>query len=657
MAINTFPNAYVNLQDKSVQRVPDPTVLPLHLPLFCVFAETGPVGTPVLGGTNTLEALFGSGFLNERSPYFKHPNVFLKRALAYQQVYMVRLADPVAVAASFVLLCTVTAGQLTQYQRTPSGAVILDSHGSPTPKLQLDGVTVVTELGITLTYSMRALAPGETLSSVATVTTGSGATLAVTYPIIALSTYVGVPGNNLGFRLFYNPSFDSSAVSNINAMTYSFQPVALNGITNIEQSIYDIYSNQTQTFSFKPGAYDASTGMYYNLQDVVRNNFTGLPGLPYQFYVYNDNVGTIGDSVLAVSAELAGTDPYLINIMSGVDQNAHTYEHMVVSPGSVSILNANVVQYLTGGTDGSISNSTLEAQTIELVNGETNPLIADAFRFPFTHIYDSGYTLTTKQALLDIFALRDDVGLTLSTQDVSLPANTAAQDQSTGSALRTAALLHPESTDLGTQCVRVEIYQQCGTLADTQIYNTIVPATLDRMIKRCIYNGTDHVTGEPKGRPNSEVSLFNLGSINWTPTTPQQMQLSWSTGLNYIQYCDVSTVFYPDLLSIYPIDSSLLSSAVLADYVAIYLKHIIRRQWTIIVGRDDPPKSLFKIIADAIDANAAYVFNGNIATQTVVTQTAVDTALGYQMTVTTTVLGNPTNRVWQVIVPITRAPV
>jgi hypothetical protein len=133
------------------------------------------------------------------------------------------------------------------------------------------------------------------------------------------------------------------------------------------------------------------------------------------------------------------------------------------------------------------------------------------------------------------------------------------------------------------------------------------------------------------------------------------MQLNWSTGLNYIQYCDVAKIFYPDLLSVYPIDSSLLSSAVLTDYAAIYLKHIIRRQWTIIVGRDDPPKTLFQSIAKAIDATAAYAFSGAITTSTVVSQTAVDTALGYQLTVTTTVTGNMPNRVWQVIVPITQA--
>lgn len=651
----TFPNANINLKDDSVKRVPDPTILPLHLPLFPIFAETGPVGVPVRGGTNALTAVFGSQMLNERSPCFNHPNAFLKRALPFQQVYVVRLADPAAVAASLVLLCTVTPGAITQYQRTASGSIILTSQGHPTPQLQSDGITPVTQPGLTLSYTVRELASNETLDTIQTVTTTSGGVTTVTYPLLALTTYVGAAGNTKGFRLFYDPNHDTNIVANTNSMIYSFQPVVQNDATNIESPVYDIYNSQTQTFSFRPGAYDASTATYYELVDVVRNNFKGLPGLPYQFHVYGANVGAIGQAALTLSPELGTINPYLLNIFTGTDHSGNPYEHLIVNNTAVSVLNSNVVLYLQGGTDGALTKEMLEEQTVQLVTGALNPQIADAFRYPFTHIYDSGYALSTKLQLMSIFALRDDVGIDFSTQDVANPANTAAQDQSTGSALRTAALLNPESTDFGTQCCRVSIYQQCGTLSDTQLYNKIVPATLDRMIKRCIFNGTDHITGEPKGRPNSEVTIFSIDSLNWTPTTPQQMQLSWNTGLNYIQYCDVATVFYPDLLSVYPIDSSLLSSAVLSDYAAIYLKHIIREQWTIIVGRDDPPKTLYKVIANAIDARAAYVFGGFISTETVVSQTAVDTALGYQLTVTTTVKGNMPNRVWKVIVPITRA--
>jgi len=652
---NTFPNAYINLQDDSVVTIPDPTILPLHLPLFLTFAETGPIGIPVIGGTNTLTETFGSNFLNERSIYYQHPNVFLARALKYQQVYMVRVADPAATPASLVLMCAVTPANIVQYKRTAGGSIIYNSAGVPEPQLQADNVTIVTQPGVQLTYSIRQLASNETISSITTTTVVNGSVTTTNYPIMAFTTYAGSAGNNVGFRLFYNSSFDANAVSDLNALLYNFQPVKLNTNTNIESPIYDLYNSQTQTFSFLPQAYDPATATYYNLDEQIANNFNTITPPPFQFYVYNSNVGLIGSAVLAVSPELAGIGNYMINIFSGVDSNNNPYEHMTLAGNTSSIFNSNVVNYLSGGTDGLMTKSMLENQTVAFLTGETNPALGDAFRYPITHFYDSGYSLPVKQQLMGLFALRDDVHIDFSTQDVALQSNTESMDQSAGSALRTAALLMPESTDFGTQTCRVDIYPQCATLSDTNIYKNIVPATLWRMITRCMYNGTDRITGEPKGRPNSEVSIFNIKSINWTPTTPQQKQLSYNTGINYMQYCDISTLFYPDLLSVYPIDSSLLSSSVFADYVAVYLKKIIRRQWTIIVGRDDPPATLFTTIAKAIDAAASYAFNGKISTTTVVSQTAIDTALGYQMTVTTTVKGNPTNRVWKVIVPITRA--
>ena len=659
---NIFPWAYIDVQDKSPRTVPDPTITPLHMPIFVTFAETGPIGEITFGGTNALTAKYGSGFLNQRSRYYFHPNVFIEHALNYQQISMVRVADPAAVAATLVLTCTVHSGAgvaITQYQRTALGAIAYNTSGNPIPQLQADGVTVVTAPGVTLTWAVRAMTATEItngLNSIATVTTVSGNITSTTYPIAAFQTYVGAAGNTYGFRLFYTTGFESSVVANMNAMTYSFQPVTLNPTTNIESPVYDINNTQTQTFAFKPGAYDTSYDMYYNLSNIITANFTGSKAnaLPYQFYMYNTNVGLIGNAILAVSPELTGTDPYLINIMSGVDQSDNPYEHVTLNANTTAILNPNVVLYLQGGTDGQVTNSMLEALTVEFFSGELNPLIGDVSRYPITHVYDSGYSLATKQSLPKIFSLRDDVGIDLTTQDVSLPANTAAQDQSTGSALRTAALVNPESIEFGTQTCRVSIFQQCGTLSDTTIYTNIVPASLDRMIKRCIYNGTDHVTGEPKGRPYSEVSVLNIGSVNWTPTSQDQMQLSWSTGLNYLMFCDLAKLFYPDLISVYPIDSSLLSSDVMKDYV-IYAKHIVRRVWTVMVGRDDPPKSLFQDIANTIDAACAYAFNGAITTSTVVSQTAVDAASGTQLTVTTTIIGNPTNRVWKVIIPITRA--
>lgn len=644
----TFPNANIDLQDDSAPTVPDPSNVPVHLPLMLGFAEKGTPNVPVLGGGNALITAFGAKMLNERSAYFKHPNVFLKRALPYQQVLFARLVDPAAEAASLVLTCTVTPGNIVQYLRTGSGALVL-TNGQPTPIL--NNGTPVTEAGITLSYAIRPLAEGETISTVANVTNGP----ATTYPLMAFSGTVGSAGNLTGFRLFYNNSYDVSAVANTGAMLWSFQPVVLNDSTNIETPVLDIYNSQTQTFAFMPGAYDPTRAMHYNLADVINNDYFDLPGLPYSFYVYGANVGTIGTAILGVSPELGAISPYLINIMTAVDAGGNPYEHMTVDSSAAHILNANVVNYLTGGTDGDMSDTMLNGLVTEYLAGLTYPMISDSFRYPCTHFYDSGFPLATKEDIMSLYSIRDNMKISFTTQDVSLPPNTAAEDQSTGSALRAMLLLNPESAEFGTQFCRADIYQQCGLLADTQVYNKIVPASLDRMLKRCAFNGGEFITGEPKGRPNSEVTIFNLLSLNWTPTGPQQKQLSWNTGLNYMQYCDTAKVFYPDLLSVYPITNSLLSSDCFVDYAAVYLKKIIRQEWTVFSGTTTPPATLYKDIAKAIDTKAAFVFNGAITTKTVVSQTAVDTALGYQVTVTTTVYGNMPNRVWNVVVPIRRS--
>ena len=679
---NTFANAYINIKDNSVVQVPDPTIIPLHVPLFIGFAETGPIGEPIFGGTNTLQSVFGTQFLEERSPYFNHPSPFLKRTIKYQQAYYIRIADPAATAASVVLLATVTHGYpVPQYVREPNGSLHLVG-GVPVP------ASPATAPGVLISWSTRQLAAGETISTVAATTgTDSSGRTTNTYPIAAFTTWVGVTGNNYGFRLFSNyASSNQNAVNNIASLLYSFQPVILSPGLNIETPIYDNYNQKTEWFSFKNGAYDSTTATFYDLADTVRTNYSGLNTLPYQFYVYpatdagGNPIGAnaIGQAIIAASPELSDHNPYQVDIISGNDTNNNPYIHATVSAGSEVLLNSNSVIYLAGGSDGSLTKSTLETQTIAVLTGALNPLLADSFRYPFTHFYDSGYALDIKigggtnlgnNGLMSIWTTnstlspgigRDDVAIDFSTQDVALPANTEEIDSNVGSAILTAVTAFPESTLFGTAACRASIYQQCGTLSDTQLYTKIVPATIDRLIKRCIYNGTDHVTGEPTGRPNSEVTIFNISSLNWTPTTDQQKQADYNAGRNYIQYADSKTLFYPSLLSVYEIDglaggNSLLTSSILVDYAGVYLKHIVRRQWTKIVGRTDPPTTLFGTISRAIDAAAAYAFGNYLKTATSVSQTAVDSALGYQQTVTVNVYGNFPTRVWQVIIPINRA--
>ena len=112
-------------------------------------------------------------------------------------------------------------------------------------------------------------------------------------------------------------------------------------------------------------------------------------------------------------------------------------------------------------------------------------------------------------------------------------------------------------------------------------WRSIVPLTFELMMKRCQFHNATFVKGEWKGLPNSSVDYFK--SISWTPSKPDLKQLSWDTGLNYVQYYDMTRTHFADIISVYPYHTSLLSSDLFACYI-VYLKHIIRTVWAEYVG-------------------------------------------------------------------------
>lgn len=660
MSSNTYPNVYIDVDDDSGSgAVSTTTTIPLHLPFFFIQAEKGPVGVPVLGAMAAHESTFGTLTFDTTQPYFSHSTVFARAAMNYQNVFLIRLADQTATAASLVLLATVTNVSMTQYEVDSTGAQIVDSSGNPVAKTSANG-TPLTEPGLSISYGIRALAADETYDAVANVVEGTTANpTGTTYPIIAtVGTSVGSAINREGFRLFYSTAASSTVAESVKSALYAFQPVTLaadnSGVVSV---VDDIYTADVNYVSLKASAYDSDTAQYVDLNSILQNNYVDSSGdstLDYNVHVYSDNVQAIGNAILALSPELADTvtDPFQINILTAVDPNGNPYQHVEVSSASAGVVNANVSLYNSGGSDGTVSKAQLESLVTAFVQGDDTAEFQDYFRYPFSHFYDSGYSLATKYALMTLFSLRDDVNLTFSTQDVALANNTAAQDQSAGAALLARIQANPESTLYGTPTMRAEIYQQVGLLATPNGWTNWVPATLDRMIKRCIYYSGDYVKGTPKGRPYSEVTVFK--KMSWTAATPTMKQTNWNTALNTVSYADMNTLFYADLRTVYSDQTSLLSDGVFVDYL-IFLKHIARARWTVYAGRDDSASKLFTTIANDINTQCNYVFGSRISATTTVTQTDADLRNGFSSTVTIAVQGSMPNRIWNVVIPVSRA--
>ena len=401
---------------------------------------------------------------------------------------------------------------------------------------------------------------------------------------------------------------------------------------------------------------DKATMRRYYLGEVIPNEYA-TKDLTFNMFMYPNNVETIGTACLAVEDDslfaTEFTSPFMVNLFTGTSMELKPYSHIQVDTSSTGavLLNKNVINYMTGGDDGDTSDAALESLTREWLAGDVFPDILDNARYPVTHMYDSGYESATKEALIDFLGIRDDVKVVLSTQSVYEKPNTKAEDQSMGSFLRARALLHPESMIFGTMACRVTILQQCGELNELIPYTRIVPATLDCMMKKGIWQGGTYLKGKPKGLPHSAVTI--LKNINWFPVNADFKQLSWDNALNYMQYYDMTSIHYPDVISVYPYLTSLLSDDIFMD-ILIYIKHIVRVQWAIFAGVDDPIPQLISRVRDSV-ARDIYAKIGVYArTKVNPYQTSLDVQLGYSLTVEVAVYGTVPNRVWNVIVPVRR---
>lgn len=636
---------------------------PLHLPFVFLFTEKGPEAYPTVGDSTANQATFGANSFLNTSVYFNHQTMAANVAMGYGRLGIIRLVPDDATYGSLVLQCTLTKTNLTQYQRNPDGSLLLDSSGAP--QAQVDGTnTPITAPGYIATYSTRPLAEDEEYDSIASTTTGTGDNItSYTFPIMAFfAKYRGSAIDRVGVRFWYTASVDMTVMSRISSWLYRFQPVQLATATSTNASVIsDIYTQTYEDVSLRASgtaATDPQTAEDMSMAGILANNYasSGSNSLDFDTYVYSDNVKQIGTLLQTIApTEFPTTlDPYMVNIIGGVDENGNTYDHFQVDDASQELLNSTNVMYLTGGSDGDISLSNFESMVIDYVTGEDNTAFLDQFRFPFTHFYDTGFQLTNKYSLLQLLDLRDGLYLQMTTFSASsAKPNTQAQDQSAGAALLAAARSYPESVDYGTPMFRVSIDAQAGKLAESSGYTSgWVSPVLHVLTLNCTYYSGTRVTGSPKGRPNNVVTIFS--EVSWTDATVTQKQLNWDTGLNVMTYADEDVIYYADRRTTYPDDTSILSSETFGHYT-IFTKKLVRIVWTYYVGREEPVSVLKDNIQDDIDSDIFRVFGNYLSSTTTVMQTALDLKNGFSYTVKVALTGNMPNRVWNVLIPVSKS--
>lgn len=585
------------------------------------------------------------------------------------------------------------------------GQPIVDAYDNPIlgPVPQTTSVPV-TEKGVRIKWRVRTqLNEGETgLDDLQVDSVQVGDVITTIYPIMAFEALSeGEYGNNLVFSLFYDKGQNSeSLLDDYKSVFYGFEAGEREYNTSTPTPIRSNYGS-ILSFAANADAVHADTGFSYNMEGVLTRAFDGAnKQLPYTIYTYEENMCLVGNRVVeyelngenetggklgfinadnyqefegvtfangSFSVASTATVGYMANIVSGINISGITYDHVIIdtddTDANYALLQNKAYVYLKNGNDGDISDEAINECLIKFFRGNlpADGSIVDKFRFPITHLYDTGFPLAVKLEMIEFLELRDDVMVELSTQELEvnqLSWNTAtamterAADEEMGQFLRTRALLQRESVVMGTDCCRCAIYPQAGILADS-IYIGIVPFTFWSAMKHAQYgNGTSMSPQEPRGFPYSLNEYFK--TYNWLNFDETGQSRVWDLGLNYCQAADMTRIFYPALRTVYRADSSVLTDQWFTEAATVYTKHVIRQAWANHVGRNDPSEVINDALRTYLVNELTSLYNGKYLFEVAVTQSEEERKLGYIRHALIRITSPATFRVLEVDVEVNR---
>jgi hypothetical protein len=256
-------------------------------------------------------------------------------------------------------------------------------------------------------------------------------------------------------------------------------------------------------------------------------------------------------------------------------------------------------------------------------------------KYPFSDLYDTGFTVATKKLMPAFIALRPDTFLTLGLHDVIAgTVLTAAQESSLAAALLEAVQAYPESLTYGTPATRAMIVGRSGTLTSGN-YTERVPCTFEVGIKAAMYMGASTgiwTSSEAFGYGDNAILQYMTNiNVTWTPAT--QQNTDWTNGLVGVQAYDHVRYYIPALKTVYSNDTSVLTSYFNAR-IAANLEKIGNNARIAFSGVDTlTPNQVIKGVNANITAATASKYDKRVTIEPNCYLTAQDTQRGYSYTI------------------------
>lgn len=588
-------------------------LIPSHLPHLFTFAERGPLEPQLVSG-DALAQAFGITSFDERSKFATHQTPFINtingegNSMMVQRLVPEDAGDP----ASIRLYLDIVSDLLFQYQRNPDNTYYYDANGN---KVQV----AVSVQGYRARWVLEKIPEGE---NIGTATPRAGGlvshdgTQSTMYPIMDLVvSSQGSYGSRIGIRLSSPTTLSNQSIDDNTATeqkTYLYRLAMVERAENMTSPnvVETVFGERFVDFSFKEGAINPRTEVELFIDDVVLQSWNtpaenGMPEKVGPFNKLHTYHNYIDDVLTMVHAEELpyGTvgesedDKHIFNLLNGHDINNIPYfTYYVEGPANGGLLlTESSTHYAQGGSDGTMTNDVFDA----LVANETSnygslsyPFLDTAI-YPQSVIYDSGFKLETKRKLLTVIGKRKDMYVILSTQDVSLPKNNAAEESSLAVALRTAARMYPESEIYGTSVCRALIIGHAGYLVNSR-WKKLTPLTLEfaRMCARYMGAGTGVWNSQwafdmP---PLNQISMFRDVNNTFKPMTVRTRD--WSNGLVWAQAYDRRSLFFPAFQTVYDDDSSILNSF-FNMAIAVELEKVADKVWRDLSGISSLTNSQF----------------------------------------------------------------
>lgn len=451
--------------------------------------------------------------------------------------------------------------------------------------------------GITLRYRWLGYADYQAAIEANTFTvntTGTVQTLTVDtktyYPLFYFeSNFKGVYGNSYGVKLWtanrasISPG-DLDVITDQEAMMYNAQLVYKVTPTATASIVRDTIGEAVVSFIPKKNAFNFKTNQLLDIKQLVSNYIDDgvssgnvpIYGPLGKIVHYTANINHVLD--VCYTKEQAYnpnsaliTSKYLLDLFSAADFDSIPFIGFKVASNGAQI-NQSRSYLLSGGNDGDLTDATFETTVIdEIANNTENPNypLLDMARFPFSCVYDSGFSMDVKNAILTWPSKRKNVHVAIGTHTVGNAALSIAEEKSVGLSLATTARMYSESDYWNTPATRSVLMAQSGILINDPYQERVSTVfQLAEFRAKCLGSQTGAINSEElyESAPKSVVtSLKKLSSHYLNEAARDKL---WTTGLNYAISFDTRSFFFPSLQTVYGIGQSILSSEMIMQICA-----------------------------------------------------------------------------------------